>query len=245
MVKVADLTVRMDEAGPYPVTPRTEVVKQARRASDGNPPGFPEEPVRDTVTVVKTPPSMKGAREKGFTMSRKSEALCLVTVMMGFSGYHIVEFGSLYGQTVTKNEDGYIASIHGLDIGGTSYNVTFTYNTSFNDVFGAGEPPAGLTPSFYYEGAEMAGEAMSVALNTQMILNEGRHGVFLYIPYQPAASPNPAVKVSAYTIAYTIGTHTNSHMWSEVVLHNLPRDPQSTKSEAWATFEPATAAEDP
>lgn len=222
---------------------RVMIAKYSQPTSNRSLSRFPEEPDRDTVIVVTNEfyHALKRGQRKTLGMSRLLETTGLVLALMCFTGYHIVQFGSLYGQTVTKNEDGYVSSIQGLGIGGTSYNVTFIYNTPFNDLFGPGDPPSGITPSFYDEGAEMAGEAISVALNTQMVSNEGMHDVFLYIPHQPNQASNPAARVSAYTVAYRTDNPVKSHIWSEVVLHNLPRDLPSGPGIGWARFEKTAA----
>ncbi len=170
-------------------------------------------------------------------MSRKKEFICLVAVILCFSGYHIVRFGaSMYGETVTTNEDKFVASIYGLNIGGTRYDVTFHYDKSFDGLFGTGDPPIGFAPQFYYDGSDAAREAIIDTLHTQMIRNDGDAQNYLYIPHrwEGVTKPNELVSASA------IVADAYSNRWLEVILHNLPRQQQGMRSEGWASFEPAS-----
>ena len=84
---------------------------------------------------------------------------------------------------ITRNGDDTIASITGLDIGGTTYDVTVKYAT-FNDVFGVG--PA--TPPLYWlnaPGALVAAESIRDELNNQTAYYPGVSANEILVPYGP------------------------------------------------------------
>jgi len=170
-------------------------------------------------------------------MSRKSELACLLLAMLGFSGYHVILYATAPAPAiVSKNADGYIASIHGVDIHGIRYNVTFHYQATFDKIFGTGDPPTISEPTFYVDGAEAARAAISDVLTTQLVTNDGSAPNILYVPYRTAQSRNRLRGVGVHVTAADIG----SNIWVYLNLKNeMSRTSALRTNDGWATFEPA------
>ena len=150
---------------------------------------------------------------------------------------------------VSRNADGYIESIQRLEIQGSFWDVTFRYQSSFDQIFGAGDPPDIREPSFYIDGAEAARAAISDVLTTQGITNDGSVPNVLYVPYRTAETGNQLRGVNVHATGADIG----SDIW--MYFHPSGEFPRSTtlansqqftlffkktgSQHGWATFEPA------
>lgn len=168
-------------------------------------------------------------------MSKKTEIACLMLAMMCFSGYHIILYiTSPPAPSIFTNEAGYIQSIHGLEIEGTRYDVTFRYGLSFDSLFGEGDPPEIFQPEFYIEGAEAARAAISDTLWGQQISNQGTDPNVLYVPCRSELESSRLMGVRVYAT----GTQVGSSDWSYLpLLGNANRSSVLYANDAWATFE--------
>jgi len=136
--------------------------------------------------------------------------------------------------------------IRDLDIGGVFYDVDFTQSRGIFDlVFGAGDPPSGIVPTFYYDQA--AAEAAATAIANAFIAN----GTFdmvgvaslqaweVQVPYRYGGNPlNIIDNASWYINTSTAALHSD--------IFNRSSTPPSYAG--WATFtrvavpEPGTLA---
>ena len=99
--------------------------------------------------------------------------------------------------------------IEGLTVLGVTYNVDFTrVGETFNDIFGAGDPPATLVPTFYNDaaGAEAAEAAILAAIvgsSFRVVGDGGAFGRFIDVPSRNVGSPT--FSFAAHTLLFSIG----------------------------------------
>lgn len=100
----------------------------------------------------------------------------------------VVKGAALGGTIVTVNSDGYVSSITEMTIVGQKYDVTIHYNTSFNALFGTGEPPIIKIPQWYTpvdSQQDLITNEINTFLTTEGIAGTHVTGAFsFYVPYQ-------------------------------------------------------------